>query len=160
MSERDNLEKTLKMARRVLTMLEQQAAGHTSLSMPAELMIRLEDKRSEVAELEARLEALSSPVSSPNIGPPLSQSTGISASERKYLRQYLTSRFSLGELKTLAFDLGLDYETMPHQTKADFPQALIAYCERLGPQTLKELLQAGLELRSDEGVGEILVKLT
>ncbi|MEG4048228.1 caspase family protein [Microcoleus sp. Pol17_C1] len=45
----------LAMARRVLAFLEEQAAGYGRLQMPVHLQIDLEEKRREVAELEARL---------------------------------------------------------------------------------------------------------
>lgn len=45
----------LAMARRSLTILEEQAAGFGKLQMPAHLRIELEEKRLEVAALEARL---------------------------------------------------------------------------------------------------------
>ncbi|MEW5870103.1 MAG: hypothetical protein AB1894_12565 [Chloroflexota bacterium] len=50
-----NRESALETARRALAILEQQAAGYTSLTIPAHLKIELEDKRKEVAELEADL---------------------------------------------------------------------------------------------------------
>jgi hypothetical protein len=46
---------SLQMARRALAILEQQAAGYTILDIPPRLQIQLEEKRKEVAELEARL---------------------------------------------------------------------------------------------------------
>ncbi len=42
------------MARRALATLEEQAAGYTTLTIPAHLQIELEEKRREAAELEAR----------------------------------------------------------------------------------------------------------
>jgi hypothetical protein len=45
----------LAMARRSLAILEEQAAGYGRLQMPGHLRIDLEEKRREVAELEARL---------------------------------------------------------------------------------------------------------
>lgn len=45
------LHKALDMARRALTILEEQAAGYGSLEIPVNLRIQLEDKRREVAEL-------------------------------------------------------------------------------------------------------------
>jgi hypothetical protein len=65
MSERERLERTLQMARRVLAILEEQVAGYRSLSVPPELLISLEDKRREVARLEAGLQAV--PPSSPAV---------------------------------------------------------------------------------------------
>ncbi len=57
-SNRNSLVKALEMARRALTHLETKAAGYTSLTMPVDLKIELDDKRQEVAELEARLRQL------------------------------------------------------------------------------------------------------
>jgi len=45
----------IERARRVLFHLEEQAAGYTSLTLPTELKIKLEDKKSEITELERRL---------------------------------------------------------------------------------------------------------
>lgn len=44
----------LRMARRALALLEQQVAGYGALHTPVHLLIELEEKRREVAELEAR----------------------------------------------------------------------------------------------------------
>ena len=44
----------LRRARRALASLEAQVAGYTTLSVPAHLQLELEEKRREVAELEAR----------------------------------------------------------------------------------------------------------
>jgi formylglycine-generating enzyme required for sulfatase activity len=48
----------LAMARRALALLEQQAAGYTSLTMPAHLQIELEDKRRQVRELVGQISDL------------------------------------------------------------------------------------------------------
>lgn len=49
------LKHALTTAKRALAILEQQAAGFSSLSLPAHMQIELEDKRKEVAELESKL---------------------------------------------------------------------------------------------------------
>jgi hypothetical protein len=54
--DRDSVARALRMARRSLATLEEQAAGYTSLTLPAHLKIQLEDKRREVAELKRQLE--------------------------------------------------------------------------------------------------------
>ena len=51
----DTLTRALARARRILAILEEQAAGYTSLTIPAHLKLELEDKRREVQELERRL---------------------------------------------------------------------------------------------------------
>jgi tetratricopeptide (TPR) repeat protein len=58
MDDREPLQQTLTMARAVLAVLEQQAAGFGALHIPAHLKIELEEKRKEVASLEARLSQL------------------------------------------------------------------------------------------------------
>jgi len=47
---------TLRMAHRALAILEEQAAGYTALTIPVHLKIELEEKRREVAALEAKIE--------------------------------------------------------------------------------------------------------
>ena len=66
--DRDSLtpqQAALETARRALAILEQQAAGYTTLTIPAHLQLELEDKRKEVAHLELGLRlAAQSPDSS------------------------------------------------------------------------------------------------
>lgn len=54
-ADRQRLQRALAMARRSLSLLEEQAAGYTSLTIPAHLRIELEDKRREVDTLEKQL---------------------------------------------------------------------------------------------------------
>jgi tetratricopeptide (TPR) repeat protein len=54
------LEETLAIAQTVLADLEKKAAGYTSLTRPSNLNIELKDKRQEVDNLKARLEATQS----------------------------------------------------------------------------------------------------
>lgn len=55
-ADRERTERALDMARRALDILEEQAAGFGALHAPAHLLIELEEKRREVAELERRLQ--------------------------------------------------------------------------------------------------------
>ena len=55
MTDREVVTPALAMARRSLAILEEQAAGFGKLHIPAHLQLDLEEKRREVAELEARL---------------------------------------------------------------------------------------------------------
>lgn len=55
MTDREVVTPALAMARRSLAHLEEQAAGFGRLQMPAHLRIDLEEKRREVAELQARV---------------------------------------------------------------------------------------------------------
>lgn len=51
---------------------------------------------------------------------------------RAKLRQDLTDRFSEEELRTLCFDLGLDYDSLPAQGKAGKAREIVAQVERDG----------------------------
>lgn len=57
---RGHLQRALEKAHRILAVLEEQAAGYTSLTVPAHLQVELEEKRKEVARLEKRLAQLES----------------------------------------------------------------------------------------------------
>lgn len=46
------------------------------------------------------------------------------------LRQLLIQHFNDGELQTLCFDLGVDYENLPGQAKADKARELVEYVQR------------------------------
>jgi hypothetical protein len=63
------------------------------------------------------------------------------------LREILTNRFDEGELRTLCFDLGVDYDILPGESKADKARELVAFLERR--QRLDELFQVGPRLRPD-----------
>ena len=67
MEECESIQRQLEKARRLLDTLEEQAAGYTSLTIPAHLKLQLEEQREKVARLEARLAVL---LSEP---PPLAQ---------------------------------------------------------------------------------------
>jgi hypothetical protein len=72
------------------------------------------------------------------------------ASERVLLielRRILTARFSDGELRTLCFDLGIDYDALPGEGKADKARELVAYFKRRG--RIPELIDMGKRVRPD-----------
>ena len=64
MREREILENAILRAKTRLAYMEEQAAGYTSLTLPGELRIAIEDKRQEIAALEARRAASPNPPSS------------------------------------------------------------------------------------------------
>ncbi len=74
--------------------------------------------------------------------------------ERKLIREYLHSRFNLIELKTLAFDLGLDYNDIGYRINFEFSQELILWCER--SSKIPELLSLILSQRRDPEIARIL----
>lgn len=61
------------------------------------------------------------------------------------LRQNLTDAFNEGELRTLCFDLQVDYESLPGQGKADKARELVSYLDRRG--LVPELVAKCRELR-------------
>jgi internalin A len=67
------------------------------------------------------------------------------------VRQILVERFTEDELRTLTYDLGLDYDDLDGTTKAGRARELVAYMERR--QRLEELVRAGRLQRPDIGWG-------
>jgi hypothetical protein len=63
------------------------------------------------------------------------------------LYRILIERFSDGELRTLCFGLGVDYENLPGEGKADKARELIAYLERR--RNITQLVEIGKQLRPD-----------
>jgi hypothetical protein len=50
--------------------------------------------------------------------------------ERIALKDFLTERFSIGELEDIVFNLGLSHESFPHDTREHFARELYLHCER------------------------------
>jgi len=61
------------------------------------------------------------------------------------LREMFTTYFDAGELRTLCFDLGVDYDDLPGEGKGNKTRELIAYLERR--DRLSELLNLAQQLR-------------
>ncbi|MCC6601598.1 MAG: hypothetical protein IT327_00220 [Anaerolineae bacterium] len=78
-----------------------------------------------------------------------SNQTSITSDSRKeYLieiRNILIDRFNDGELRTLAHDLGVDYESLPDNGKANKARELVEFLERRNQ--ILELVKLGKELR-------------
>lgn len=54
----------------------------------------------------------------------------MTSTERAKLRQQLVAQFNDEELKTLAFDLGLNHDSLPCQDRGTLARELLAACER------------------------------
>lgn len=70
------------------------------------------------------------------------------SAKQKYLtqlRQILTDRFGAGELRTLCFDLGIDYDDLPGDGKTDKARELVSYLDNRG--RISELIEMGRQLR-------------
>lgn len=63
------------------------------------------------------------------------------------LRRLIASRFNDGELRTLCFDLGVDYEDLPGEGKSDKARELVSFLERRN--RIPELVEMGKQQRSD-----------
>lgn len=61
------------------------------------------------------------------------------------LRRILLSSFNESELRDLCFDLRVDYDNLPGQSKADKARELVAYFDRRG--RLAELIKVCYQLR-------------
>ncbi len=72
---------------------------------------------------------------------------------RTRLREMLEAHFNESELRTLCFDLGVDYDNLLHATKADAARELVSYLERR--DRLPELVAVGQKLRPDVSWGEV-----
>ena len=63
------------------------------------------------------------------------------------LRRILTERFDDGELRTLCFDLGIEYDNLSGPGKADKARELVVYSERHG--LISKLVSVAQEQRRD-----------
>jgi hypothetical protein len=63
------------------------------------------------------------------------------------LRQFFDARFSEDELRTVCFDLGIDYDNLAGVGKAGKARELVAYCQRYG--RISMLLAIARQLRPD-----------
>jgi hypothetical protein len=67
--------------------------------------------------------------------------------ERSRLRQVLAERFDEGELRTLCFDLGIEYDDLPGEGRAGRARELVAYLERR--DRIPYLMELGRRVRPD-----------
>jgi len=77
--------------------------------------------------------------------------------ERATLRQFLAARFSLDELKTLSFDLGVSHDQLQHETIDKFAAALIEHFEHR--DQLRALITAAIRQRPDRAIAQLLARL-
>jgi hypothetical protein len=115
------------------------------IKTPAGLEVEFtpERKLSQV-ELLALVEKLSA---SAQAAAAASERGPLQPSYRTTLRQRLSAHFDEGELRTLCFDLGIAYDDLPGEGKADKARELVAYLERHG--RIPELVAIGRRLRPD-----------
>lgn len=73
---------------------------------------------------------------------------------RRHLRRALVECFDDSELRTLCFDLGVDYDSLPGDSKTDRARELVSYFWRRGH--LVTLTQVIESLRSDTVYARVL----
>jgi DNA repair exonuclease SbcCD ATPase subunit len=103
----------------------------------------------QINALDEKLEQASSPESEGDV-----QAVGAAPEEgaidQAYLtrlRQVLTTRLDAGELRTLCFDLGMDYDDLPGAGKASRARELVGYLARR--DRIADLIRVGKRLRPD-----------
>ena len=77
--------------------------------------------------------------------------------DRATVRRFLVEHFSLNELKDLVFDLGLSYESFPHDTLESLARELIACFERT--ENIGYLLSEILGQRPDDTLARLLAQV-
>lgn len=87
------------------------------------------------------------PASVPATDPTVAVTGTSERAELTRLRELLTTRFDEGELRTLCFDLGIDYDDLPGAGKADKARELVSYCARHA--RLADLPARGRQVRPD-----------
>ena len=144
--EQEHLLKLQAQHQRNIRMLESQTAMY-GMTPPIHLVNHLDHQRAQLAEVEARLATLEGGPTDSEPDPSLPLVPDALPAEQVHLRRVLADAFSLVELRTLAFDLDIDYEDLPADTRDGIALELIRTCERTN--RLSELMQVCRELRPD-----------
>ncbi len=123
-------------ARKLLTMLERKA------------LLRMEG---QAPKRRLSLHALQYDYVCKQVGEATSDQVGVGGvAWREHLarlRQAIIARFDEEELRTLCYDLDVDYDSLPAQGKANKARELIKYLEHR--ERIPELVEIGARLRSD-----------
>lgn len=84
--------------------------------------------------------------------------TDFDANQLALVRKFIENRFSEGELRTLCFDLGLDYDNLPAEGKANAARELVDYCRRHTrlPELLAKLRQERPKAFDEAGLAVLL----
>ncbi len=83
--------------------------------------------------------------------------SNITGQDRRFLHCFLTERFNLSELKTLAYYEGYPFEDYPHSTISDMAREMLQYFEREG--RLSAFVHAMLQERPDNELARIYAAL-
>jgi chromosome segregation ATPase len=145
-----HIQELLKINRDNLQRLEKQIAQHGGeMSAPLRLLSQRDDILAEIERLENELRQLRQRVASASL-PEASMSersggeTPVQA-DLAALHQKLNRYFNKEELRTLCFDLGIDYDSLRGEGKAAKARELVQHCERHG--LTAKLIKACAQLR-------------
>lgn len=136
--------------------LKQQAALGEAYAPPA-VAHGIAEARNNIQRIKRTLRGWNVPVDDyPDDGddvpapPPPDQSAPPAVPvDRVRLRQVLTDYFNEDELRDLCFDLGIDYESLPGNSKAGKARELVAFAERRG--RFEELVGHARRVRPNAG---------
>ncbi|HQV69950.1 MAG TPA: NACHT domain-containing protein [Thermoflexales bacterium] len=87
----------------------------------------------------------------------MSKKNFLSSKNRNFLKNFLESRFSLSEMKGIAFEINVPQESIPQDTLPNFVRELILECERKG--LLEKLIETALNYREDEELSKLLTQV-
>ncbi len=85
---------------------------------------------------------------------------GLEPRYRNRVRQFLSAHFDTEELRTLCFDLGVEYDDLPGEGRAGKVRELLRYIER--HERIHDLLKVGKELNPDlawERISEVVEQI-
>lgn len=150
MENHDIIASALSRARQALAVLETQAAGYTALTIPAHLVIELDEKRKEVTRLEAQIRAAAS--GAPGLGLPHNlprrgefvgrEATKARVHEALRSRSYLVSIEGIGGIGKTSLALEVAYECLqPGEGTARFDGVIWASARDRSPN-LDDVLDA------------------
>jgi len=158
---RDELQTQYDLLSEKIQHLRAAHAIETSAAVHFQLEKQIEQAEAERDEIEQQMDALDAEIARTPLHEPgasdqaVGDVPGKGVSRQKVLtelRQILDARFDAGELRTLCFDLGVDYDDLPGEGKSDKARELVAYLERHG--RLSELIRTGKQLRPDIAWGK------
>lgn len=130
---RNALRDQLDMLTKQFTAASRQLLTTLDPSSQPKLQLLIEDLERQIADVEAQLAALdSSRAVPPEASRPTPPAAPAIAPDRRMLRQVLAERFSLDELATLCYDLGVDFQNIPGVTLEGKAREIAQFFERRG----------------------------
>jgi hypothetical protein len=138
-----------RIRRRKIAELEKRQAMHGPSQAPLDLVSSLAAEQEALAELDARLRQAQAAQAraADSVPPTVSPTVAGTQEEPISFLALLSAHFNREELRTLCFELDVDYDDLPAQGKTAKARELIAYLTRR--DRLADLFQTGARLRPD-----------